>query len=263
MKRDTIFFTTKEAKNESLKLNISKNYITYLLHLLEKGGWIIRLKRGLYALKEGFPGNIQLHPFAIATHLIEPSAISHWSAMNYHGLTEQIPLSIIAITTKKVVLPDMRKGKKLKISQKHKWKINDIEYEYITVIKRHFFGFEEIWVNQHFKILITDKERTMLEGFISPGFFGGIGEILGILEEHIDEFNVERLISYALRYNKGSVIKRLGWALERIGISNDITLPLSKIPISGYRVLDPSQPAKGSCNKYWNIQENLPGRINK
>lgn len=238
-------FTSDKACTVGQKCNISKNYLSQLLHLLEKSGWIIRLKRGLYALKEGFPGNIQLHPFAIATSVVTPSVISHWSAMNYHGLTEQIPVNITAMTTKKIITPDMRTGKRTGHKEKHFREIMDVNYEYITVRPEFFFGFEEVWINQHFKIKITNKERTVLEGFASPGFFGGIGEILGILEDHIKEFNLDSLISYALRYNKGSVIKRLGWALENTGISREETLPLYEIPVSGYRLLDPTEPAGG------------------
>ncbi len=44
----------------------------------------------------------------IATSLVSPSAIAHFSALAHHGLTDQIPQVISAITTRKVVVPSMR-----------------------------------------------------------------------------------------------------------------------------------------------------------
>ena len=178
-------FNTQEVRDKAKLLEISDKYVSQLLHLLTQGGMIVRLRRDLYALKEGFPSNIQLHPFVIAVNLVSPSVISHWSAMNFHGLTEQIPVRVTAMTTKKVVTPEMRNGKDN--SQKHAWNISGVKYEYITLRPAFYFGIEEIWINQYFKIPITDKERTMLEAFASPSFFGGMGEAIGILEENINE----------------------------------------------------------------------------
>lgn len=251
-------FNTQEVRDEAKLLEISDKYVSQLLHLLTQGGMIVRLRRDLYALKEGFPSNIQLHPFVIAVNLVSPSVISHWSAMNFHGLTEQIPVRVTAMTTKKVVTPDMRKGKEN--SQKHAWNISGVKYEYITVKPAFYFGIEEIWINQYFKIPITDKERTMLEAFASPSFFGGMGEAIGILEENINELDLERLISYSIHYGKASVSRRLGWSLEQIGIGRDKLKPLANISSSGYSILDPGRPWEGPCNSYWKIQENLFGR---
>ena len=85
----------------------------------------------------------------------------------------------------------------------------------MIVKSEFFFGIEEVWVDQDFKVPVTDKERTMLGGFASPRMFGGMGEVLGILEQHVGEFDIEKLVAYALRYGKSSVIKRVGWALEQ------------------------------------------------
>jgi len=97
------------------------------------------------------------------------------------------------------------------------WEIEGVRYEYVIVKPEFFFGVEEVWVDQNFKVPVTDRERTMLEGFASARMFGGLGEVLGILEEHLCEFDIDKLVGYALHYGKSSVIKRLGWALEQAG----------------------------------------------
>ncbi len=107
-------FTVVDARATAVGLGISDNYLSQVLSHLSHAGWIIRLRRGLYAGTGSLPGGVQVHPFAVATRLVEPSAISHWSAMSYHGFTDQIPHIVTAFTPQKVVTPTMResKGKK-------------------------------------------------------------------------------------------------------------------------------------------------------
>lgn len=145
-------------------------------------------------------------------------------------------------------------------ADKRYWEIADVRYEYIFVTPAAFFGIEEIWMGEFFKVPITDRERTLLEGFVSPRYFGGLGEILGILESRLGTVNLDKLIEYALHYKKAAVIKRLGWALESAGVSGNKLAPLLKFPLTGYRVLDPIRPLSGRHNKRWMVDENvLPG----
>ncbi len=95
-------FTTSEARQMAEPAGIPRGYVTNLLMLMIRNGWITRLKRGFYARSSPALGESQVHSFTIATHLVTPSAISHWSALSHHGLTEQIPRVITAFTPKKV-----------------------------------------------------------------------------------------------------------------------------------------------------------------
>lgn len=73
---------------------VSVNTISPHLKRLEHLGHIVRLKRGLIAL----PGEIQRFALpAILTTPI-PSYVSLYSALSFHGLIEQIPDIIYAIT---------------------------------------------------------------------------------------------------------------------------------------------------------------------
>ena len=204
------------------------------------------------------PGGVQVHPFAVATSLVEPSAVSHWSAMSYHGFTDQIPHIVTAFTPQKVVTPTMRRSN-AKIGTRHSWDVWGSRYEYVTVIPDHLFGIEDVWVDERFRIPITDKERTVLETFVSPRLFGGIGEALATIEEHIHELDLEKLVGYAVQYGKASAIKRLGWALERLDAPQEFVDPLEKIPIKGFRLLDPTRPRRGPYDKKWMIQNNFLG----
>lgn len=252
-----IVFTTCEARQIAEKSGMPGEYVTNLLMLMVRNGWLIRLRRGLYARSGPAFGDMQVHSFAIATRLVTPSAVSHWSALHHHGLTEQIPLVVTAFTPKKVVTPSMRVTPAKKRRRRHAWEVLGVRYEYITVKKEYFFGIEEVWVDEFSKVPITDRERTTLELFISTRMFGGMGEALGIIQHHIDLLAIDKLVEYACRYGKISIAKRLGWTLERAGISETVLEPLLKIPATGYHVLDPGRPHLGACNSRWMIQNNL------
>jgi predicted transcriptional regulator of viral defense system len=255
-----LIFDMAEAKETAKQLNIPVEQLPVLLHHLAKDEWIIRLKRGLYAGSGKLPGGTIINPFVIATRLVDPGAISHWSAMNHHGLTEQLPRNVTVMTTQKVYTPSMR-SKNKKSGQKHGREIDGVRVEYVTVKATHYFGIEQIWIDQHFKISITDKERTLLEGFSSPRSFGSLSEILGILEEHLGELDVDKLIAYALQYDNIAVVKRLGWALEHLGIDADRLQQLRDYPATGYRLLDPTKPKRGKYESRWMIQNNLKAKF--
>jgi len=62
-----------------------------LLSALVAGGCLPRLRRGLYGCTGDLAGTVSIHPYAVATSLVSPSAISHWSTLSHHGFTEQVP----------------------------------------------------------------------------------------------------------------------------------------------------------------------------
>ena len=121
----------------------------------------------------------------------------------------------------------------------------------------HFFGIEQVWVDERFRVSITDKERTILDLFVFQQIFGGFGEVLGILEQMLPVLKVLTLVEYAVRYNQKSLCKRLGWALEHFGISGDLLAPLLEVPIKNYCQLDSGSTSTGSYNKRWMVVENL------
>lgn len=249
-------FNMQDAEIAADTVQIPQNQLKKILSNLAKHGRIHRLRRGLYVSIGLLGEQPAIHPFVISAYLIQPSAVSHWSALEYHGLTEQVSRIVTASTFNKVVTPSMR-TKNPKLKKKHVWEIDGISYEYINVQEKQFFGTEKIWLDEYFQVSITDRERTLLDVFAYPKMFGGIGEALGILENSLVTIDVEKLIDYAIRYDKKSIIKRLGWALERFGISLRILAPLLKTPIGYYCRLDPEKPASGQCDKRWMIQNNL------
>ena len=260
MDQGLVVFTTEDAEKMAKVLGIGRGHSLKLLHELRDGQWIRRIRRGLYHIDTGMLGLTTIHPFVVATHLVRPSAISHWSALNFHGFTEQVPLTVTATTPKKVVTPSMRETDTRRKSR-HTWKIGMTEYEYVSVKHDHYFGLEDIWLDEHFRVSMTDKERTILDCFAFPRMFGGIQWVLSTLEEVIDRIDTEKLVAYAKRYGRVSIMKRLGWALESLGVPRVTLAPLRRIKSSAFYELDRMRVKRGVYDHDWMIVDNLAQRI--
>lgn len=247
-------FTHEEAVTAANAANVARSQLNSILSNLVNTHFLLRLRRGLYAGMGSLPGEIQTHPFAIATKLVEPAAISHWSALQLHGLTEQVPQIVTTSTPRKIYTPSMRLGARV---EKHGWNIEGVRYEYVQIKPEHFFGIESIWIDERFQVPVTDKERTVLDLFVFSRMFGGMGEAFSILEQALPSLDIKKLVNYTLRYNKKFTIKRLGWALESCGIALEELQPLLEVPVNSYCSLDPNKAKMGIYHKRWMIQENI------
>lgn len=233
-------FTVQQAQEAAREHGLSTSYVVEALYHLQKGNWIIRLKRGVYALSGESGFGEPPHEFEIAMALVSPCSISHWTAMHYHHLTQQTPNTIFAITPNLTSIPRSIPKK---------------QYHYIKIKKEHYFGMEKVWVGQS-QIQITDPERTLLDGLMAPQYCGDFQEVLHAFKIYNHQINIEKIIQYALKLDQATA-KRLGWVLEKLGIKEPLLKNLLQLPIKGFRKLDPSGPLKGPYNKKWMIQENI------
>src|SRR5690348_2122531 len=100
-------FSVEQAREFSPRVGLKESYLRESLYHLRRNGWLVSLRRGLYAISPTVPGVTPSHEFAIAMALVEPAAISHWSALHHHGLTEQIPRKVF-VTTTQTTIPRLR-----------------------------------------------------------------------------------------------------------------------------------------------------------
>lgn len=249
-------FTVEEISPVAEGMAISRSQLHWLLTMLAKSGWIASLKRGTYAAQRPL-FNAEIPPFAIAAALVQPCAISHWSALAQHGFTTQLPVMVQASTPRKVVTPEMRSGAAHRPRGRAVWMALGVEVEYIYVQERHFFGHQQLWIATWQHVALTDPERTALDLIARPEVFGGFRAAIEILEGALPQLDPPTLVQYALRYGVGAVIKRMGWVLERLGVDGETLAPLQVYPVKTYYRLEPQSPPGKSYNSHWRIIENL------
>lgn len=252
-------FGSAQARDLAATVGLSENYVRQALHRLTRAGWLVRIRKGLYAIAPTVPGITPAHEFEIAMHLVDPAAISHWSALQYHGLTDQAPSRVFVLTTVDASVPRARPSKAE--SAQGGYAAGGMVYRFIQVRPERYFGTEKVWVGDA-RVTVTDIERTLVDGLTMPQHCGDFAEVLNAFERAAGRLDVERITDYAMRLDQATA-KRLGWTLEQTGVGPDRLRRLLELPVSGYRTLDASGPRKGPCNGRWMIQENLPGRIDR
>jgi len=233
--------------DEAQKILGANFFVTkVILSRLEKRGIIERIEKGKYIIIPlgAEKGKYTLHEFIIGSLLIEPYSIAYWSALNFYGLTEQIPNTIFIQT--------ISRKKKLEIE------IFGVKYKIIKIKESKFFGFRKEWIEET-QINITDREKTIVDCLDKPQSSGGIIEVAKALQNGKIDF--EKVIHYGQKIGNSGVIRRLGYLCDIVGI--DIKLP--KIEVRNYLLLDPTMPQTDEKNAKWrliiNLDEKLPGML--
>ena len=90
-----------------------------------------------------------------------------------------------------------------------------------------------------------------------PKYAGGITEITKAIYKIKDKIDYSKILQYAKRFDSQSVIKRLGFLLELLGINNDTVNELQKLRTNSITLLEPSYPKEGKTISRWSIQQNI------
>ena len=249
-------FSTAQARELAPQVGLKNDYLLEALHHLRSNGWIVQLRRGLYALTAEVPGVAPVHEFEIAMALVQPAAISHWSAMHFHGLTQQVPRRVHVLTTAAVSTPRARGAGAT--AQDDGYSAGGAVFTFVRVDPKRFFGTEQVWIGDA-RVTVTDPERTLIDGLSKPQYCGDISEVLQAFQVRLVDLDLDRIIDYAIRLD-GATAKRLGWVIEHMGLTSPHLERLLSVPVKGYRTLDPTGGRRGPCDRRWMIQVNLPGR---
>ena len=197
--------------------------------------WLDRLKSGTYLivpLAAGEAGEYTEHEFVIASHLTDPMYISYWTALNYHGLTEQVPLTVFAATTEQVPARE----------------IHGVTYTFVTVTEGKFFGYDSVAVDTQ-QVNVACVEKTLVDCADHPEHCGGIGELAkGLAAADLEQAT---LTEQLLRLGNGAAIKRIVYLSDFLEIELEQRDELIAAFTTGYSKLDPTRGDEGRyVNEY-------------
>ena len=225
--------------DDALKMSdLSAKSLQKVLYRLQQRGAIERIEKGKYLIIPlgAEKGKYTLHEFVIGSLLVQPYSIAYWSALNYYGLTEQIPATVFiqTITRKFNINP----------------KVFGIQYRIVKIKESKCFGIRKEWIEET-QINITDKEKTIIDCLNLPQYAGGIIEVAKALKNN--KFDRKKLENYAQRIGNSGVIRRLGYLCELLNIK----IKLPKLNTRNYLLLDPTMPEKGPKSSKWRLIINL------
>jgi predicted transcriptional regulator of viral defense system len=205
--------------------------------------WLDRLTSGTYLivpLAAGETGEYTEHEFVIASHLGDQMYISYWSALNHHGLTEQVPTTVFAATTTQT--PDRE--------------VHGVTYTFVTVTDTKFFGYEPVAIGTH-SVNIATLEKTVVDCADHPEHCGGILELAKGLE-NATELNAKTLVKQLLNQGNGAAIKRIVYLTDILDIELAGRDKLVDEFTTGYSKLDPTRGDRGTHSSEYRLILNIP-----
>lgn len=222
--------------------------VLLILSRLSKKRWLKRLEKGKYLilpLSAGPKGLYCEDGFVLADKLVSPYTIAYWSALNFYGYTEQIPYTVFVATTKR----------------KKDLEIEDLglRFKFVTILEKKFFGNKKRWIGSK-QVIITDREKTIVDCLDHPQYCGGIVEATkGVWEGFTQrELEPKTVTEYADRMGNRTIFKRLGFLAETLSLPVDDFLPVWREKIStGYTLLCPLGLDDGEINTGWNLKINV------
>lgn len=212
-----------------------------LVYRLKKNDLILEVEKGKYFVVGFEKAKILSNPWYVACKIFVPSYVSFWTALNYYGLTEQVPFKVFLATTR-------QKRKEIKF--------HSGIFKYVDLKTYKFFGYEQIKV-AGMDVLIAQKEKALVDSLDQPDYAGGIDEITKCLYRAIKskEINLKKLFQYALKMQNKSLCSRLGYLLYIMGVNSEALKPYIS---HSFVLLDPSRSKSRIWNKEWQININLP-----
>ncbi len=235
-------FLTRDA----ISFWVNKEMAWKKLRLLERKGWIKRIERGKYIiipLEAGERRTWSEDSYLIANALIQPAILSYWTAIRHWNWTEQIPNVVYVQTT----------ARKSKMS-KH---LFGVQYEIVKVNSKKIFGFVPEW-RKGTKLLITDREKTLIDCADKPNYGGSIEELAKAVVEGSKEISWSRLNEYIRKFPSGAVKKRLGFLIEELASplpaeARSILKEWRSSLTQGMSPLVPGTNTKGHYLRRWNL----------
>lgn len=226
-------------------LRTSRQRAAEVIYRLKKKGRILEVRKGRYVLvpaRAGREGYWAENVYRVVDAILaEPYYVGFWSALNYWGLTEQVPRVV------HVVIPGRRKG----------FEFQGQGVRFVTLRQDRIFGFTTEALRPG-EFRVSDREKTVLDCLLVPAYCGGITEIAKALSEGDAEFRWTRMEAYVRRLRVDAVRRRLGYILEVLDLAASVRRRMSR-GSRGFLWLDPSAPRERlGYSREWGLILNVP-----
>lgn len=186
-------------------LRNSRAYARLFLHRCVKNRIVGRVERGIYYV-------IKRHnEYEIASHILDPSYVSMVSALAYYGLTTQIPRIVYVASTKR--------HKPIK-------NIEGFDIVFRRIKAEMMFGYQK---RSDGNIFIAEPEKAIVDIY----YFNDVNDLDPMALERPPRIDIDRLVLYAKRSRKKSVIDGVAAMLREHGYRTQAKMLIMAKPYFG------------------------------
>jgi predicted transcriptional regulator of viral defense system len=217
-----------------------------IIFRLKRKRILTAIKRGVYFYSplESGPAGSNINEFLMPSVFFPEGNyyIGYSTMYNYYGFTDQLFQVMYILNT----------------SLQREKTIGNMQFKMIKIPAKRMYGLEKIKIKDT-EVIVSDKERTLVDLIYAPQPVGGLKRAFEIFKEQIESKRIDtnKLIKYALKFPNVATRKRIGFVLEQAGLDEKELKPLLKsIKKTSLVTLYPSKSRKGRINKKWMIIEN-------
>ncbi len=194
-----------------LKKRMSRQAAKNLLNKLVRNGWLVRIKKGVYAVSSlESRGFLTISTFKIAQVLNENSYVSFEAALQDHGMFDQMLKKVTSVSLKRHATK----------------KAQDTIYQFVKAKEGLFFGWEEERVD-NFLVKVATSEKAILDILAYNRNAYSVDIVLEKLKEYKNKFDLERLNKFCSKYSL-TVQRITGFLLDKLKIDSTYLHALTK-----------------------------------
>ena len=212
------------------------------IYRLVKANMVKKIRNNLYTCVIGANGEVNANRFQIACGINDTAYISHHTAMEYYGITDQVYYDVY-VSSKTAF---------------NNFEFDGYIYHYVkpTIDK----GVEKIPYSGG--ISVTDKERTVLDSLKDMDKISGAEEVLSNIED-VGKLNEGKLIEYLAEYDNQFLYQKTGLVIFTEGKTEYLymqkLMELCKNNIGNSKRYFSKEKGPSTYNKEWQLV--VPDRL--
>lgn len=221
---DTIqqYYNSKESARTALKRLMARGLVT-------------KIRRNLYTCISGETEAPVANRFQIASAVSPTSYVTHHTAMEYYGITDQVYYEVY-------------------VASETAFNCFSFDgYNYRCVKTNFLDGVESVQYSGH--IRVTDKERTILDSIKDMDKIAGIEEVVAGIQS-VKRLNEAKLAHYLELYRNQFLYQKAGFILghmkNELGLTDEFFSLCKTMAGKSTRYLSSDNQA-GSFNAEWNL----------
>lgn len=182
---------------------MEREYARKRISQLAAQGWLVRIKKGLYALSDlSSRGFLRLSQYTVAQLLVEESYVSFEAALQYHGMYDQLLQTIGSVACKQYKTTE----------------VGSSTYRFTKTSAAFFYGWETIVIEWH-QVKMATAEKALLDILMFERTTYTADLVLETLRDQQQALNWNRLQAYLARSTL-TVQRICGFLFDLVGIDS-------------------------------------------